>query len=74
MDAGCLQEFSRTQSVDAGTKQTRRDFVHTVNLWYERSRQRRELRELASESHWLEDVGLSNYDVLREARKPFWQK
>jgi uncharacterized protein YjiS (DUF1127 family) len=74
MDAAYLPEFSPTQFVGAGSKQKSRGFSRTINLWYERARQRRELRELASDPSVLTDVGLSSYDVQREARKPFWRE
>ena len=74
MDAGCVQDYSSAQSVDVGTEQKTRGFARTIHLWHERSRQRRELRKLAGDSELLKDVGLSNYDVLREAGKPFWRE
>ncbi|MFT6301343.1 MAG: hypothetical protein ACI9XK_003278 [Granulosicoccus sp.] len=74
MDAECLQEFSSEQSAGKGTRRKNRGFAHTINLWYERSRQRRELRELADSPDLLNDVGLSIYDVQQEARKPFWRE
>lgn len=74
MDAGCMLEFSPTQSVESGTKQKRRSFTQIINLWHERSRQRRELRDLARDISLLDDVGLSNYDLQREGRKPFWRE
>jgi uncharacterized protein YjiS (DUF1127 family) len=74
MDAGCLPEFSPTELVGAGVRQKRRGFAQTINLWYERSRQRRELRELEGDSSLLDDVGLSNYDVHHEGHKPFWRE
>jgi len=44
---------------------------HTLHVWRDRARQRREL------AHWtdreLHDVGLSWSDVVREAEKPFWK-
>ncbi len=46
-------------------------FAEMLQVWRNRSRQRREL------AHWsdrdLHDVGLSWSDVVREARKPFWR-
>lgn len=43
----------------------------TVQLWSERSRQRRCLRDLPLSR--LADVGLSEVDVMRETHKRFWQ-
>jgi uncharacterized protein YjiS (DUF1127 family) len=74
MDAGCLQESSPAQSVRAGTRKKNSGFARTINLWHERSRQRRELRELADDPDLLNDVGLSIYDVQHEGRKPFWRE
>lgn len=74
MDAGCLPECSPAQSVEAGVRQKSRGFAQTINLWYERSRQRRELRKLIDDSSLLNDVGLSNYDVHNEGHKPFWRE
>lgn len=74
MDAGCLQEFSATQSDRAGTNRKYSRFTQTINLWYERSRQRHELRILADDPDILNDVGLSAYDVRHEAHKPFWRE
>ena len=74
MDAGCMQEFSPNQSVGANKRQYKRSFAQTINLWYERSRQRRELLRLAADMSLLDDVGLSIYDIKREARKHFWNE
>lgn len=48
-------------------------WLSILNLWYERSRQRRQLRELAADADILKDIGVSNYDAIREGRKPFWR-
>lgn len=74
MDAGCLQAYSSEQSDCAGTVQRTSGVARTIILWHERSRQRRELRELADDSDLLRDTGLSKYDVQHEARKPFWRE
>lgn len=74
MDAGCLQEYSSAQSARTGTEPNASGLTRTINLWYERSRQRRELRELAGDPDLLRDVGLSGYDVQQEAGKPFWRE
>ncbi len=39
--------------------------------WYERARQRRQLRALSD--HMLRDMGLGRVDVEAEAEKPFWR-
>lgn len=74
MDAGCLQDFSSSQTARAGVKRKYSRFTQTINLWHERSRQRQELRELADDPDTLNDVGLSAYDVRHEAHKPFWRE
>jgi len=42
------------------------------HIWRQRSHDRQELAQLDERS--LRDVGLTRYDVLYEARKPFWRK
>ena len=73
IDAGCLLDYSSGQPVDVGMRQETIGFARTIRLWHERLRQRRELRELAANPDLLRDVGLSNYQVQQEARKPFWR-
>lgn len=46
--------------------------VATLELWAERHRQRRALRELSD--HMLKDIGLTHADVYRESMKPFWRR
>jgi uncharacterized protein YjiS (DUF1127 family) len=43
-----------------------------LGIWRQRLRGRRELALLDERS--LRDIGLTRYDALREARKPFWRK
>src|SRR6516162_3545376 len=44
-----------------------------IQVWIERSRQRRELGELADrKDHLLADIGLSVEEARHEAAKPFW--
>ena len=45
--------------------------IKTVGLWSARARQRRELAALPYE--FLDDIGITREEALREARKPFWQ-
>jgi uncharacterized protein YjiS (DUF1127 family) len=45
----------------------------TIQVWIERSRQRRALGELADRNdHLLADIGLSVEQARREAAEPFW--
>jgi uncharacterized protein YjiS (DUF1127 family) len=43
-----------------------------LDMWRQRLRSRRELVMLDDRS--LRDIGLTRYDALREARKPFWRE
>ena len=43
----------------------------TLQVWAERSRQRRQLAQLGPRE--LHDVGLSWSDIVYEAEKPFWR-
>lgn len=46
----------------------------TPLFWAGRSRQRRQLGELAElDNYLLEDIGVSREEALREAAKPFWR-
>ena len=48
--------------------------IHAVATWIERSRQRRALEELAKlNNRYLEDIGVSKDEALREASKRFWR-
>jgi uncharacterized protein YjiS (DUF1127 family) len=42
-----------------------------MSLWYERSRQRRQLARM--EDRLLRDIGLDRASAMEEASKPFWQ-
>ena len=42
-----------------------------IGTWHDRARQRRELARL--DQRLLRDIGVSRYDALAEARKPFWR-
>lgn len=44
----------------------------TLNMWYDRQRQRRRLAGL--DDRLLRDIGIERADALREASKPFWQE
>jgi uncharacterized protein YjiS (DUF1127 family) len=43
-------------------------YRHTIA----RSRQRRALRDIATDDHLLKDIGVSRQEAFREANKPFW--
>ncbi len=43
----------------------------TLNMWYDRSRQRRHL--IALDDHLLRDIGIDRTSALKEATKPFWR-
>ena len=55
----------------AALRRLRPRLRHTVWLWHERARQRRQLQHLSD--HMLRDLGLSRYDVHAEGSKPFWR-
>ena len=42
-----------------------------LDIWQERMVNRRHLAEL--DERLLRDIGLSRYDAMREAAKPFWR-
>ena len=42
-----------------------------LNLWMSRSRQRKQLAGL--DNRMLEDIGLTQEQVLKEINKPFWK-
>jgi uncharacterized protein YjiS (DUF1127 family) len=44
--------------------------LHELVVWQERAEQRHALREL--NERMLKDIGVSNADAYKEARKPFW--
>jgi len=46
--------------------------TQTLSTWQERVEYRAHLQEL--DERLLRDIGLSRYDVQREAAKPFWRK
>ncbi len=46
-------------------------WFNTLNLWMQRSRQRRDLAEL--DQHLLDDLGLTKEMVAKEMAKPFWR-
>lgn len=45
--------------------------LSTLNLWYQRARQRRQLGLL--DDRQLRDIGLDRAEARVEAGKPFWQ-
>ena len=50
-------------------------WLRRFGTWIERSRQRRAIEELARlNNHYLEDIGVSKDEALREAAKPFWRR
>jgi uncharacterized protein YjiS (DUF1127 family) len=45
--------------------------LQTLQLWYERSRQRRRLARL--DERLLRDIGVDRITAMEEASKPFWR-
>jgi uncharacterized protein YjiS (DUF1127 family) len=60
----------RPASTGSRSRDTRR-LLAVLAGWIERARQRRCLADLSDRS--LKDIGISRYDALHEARKPFWR-
>jgi uncharacterized protein YjiS (DUF1127 family) len=61
----------RQQSVSSSTIDA---WLRTLGFWIDRSRQRRQLGELAElNDYLLKDIGVSREEALREAEKPFWR-
>ena len=49
-------------------------WLRTLGIWLDRSRQRKQLGELAElNDYLLKDIGVSREEAMREAEKPFWQ-
>jgi uncharacterized protein YjiS (DUF1127 family) len=49
-------------------------WLRTLEVWIDRSYQRRQLGELAELSDYLlRDIGVSREEAMREAAKPFWR-
>jgi uncharacterized protein YjiS (DUF1127 family) len=49
-------------------------WLRTLGFWIDRSRQRKQLGELAElNDYLLKDIGVSRAEALREAEKPFWR-
>ena len=72
LDTDYSKVSSETLERSSYKRQTR-GIGHILRLWRERSKQRRQLLELADDSDLLKDLGLSNYDLWHEGRKPFWR-
>ena len=69
--------FSR-ESAGGGAFRHQRDsssgWLHTLFFWIDRSRQRRQLGEMADlNDNLLRDIGLTREEARREAEKPFWR-
>jgi uncharacterized protein YjiS (DUF1127 family) len=45
--------------------------LQSLQLWYERSRQRRRLAQL--DGRLLQDIGIDRVAAMKEASKPFWR-
>jgi uncharacterized protein YjiS (DUF1127 family) len=49
-------------------------WLRTLGFWIDRSRQRKQLGELAElNDYLLRDIGVSREEAMREAEKPFWR-
>ncbi len=47
------------------------EIVHTMHVWQERARARRQLAEL--DDHLLRDIGVDRDSLRHEIDKPFWR-
>lgn len=63
--------FQPSDKARSGRTISLADLLHTLKCWHARSRQRRQLAQLPPEM--LKDIGISRYDALSEAAKPFWK-
>lgn len=43
-----------------------------IAAWHRRARDRQALRHLSD--HYLQDIGLTRHQVMRECGKPFWRR
>ena len=68
-EAAGMRTF-RQQSVSSTSAGS---WLRTLGIWLDRSRQRKQLGELAElNDYLLKDIGVSREEALREAEKPFW--
>ena len=67
--------LSRAPYSNANQRRLGSRCIHAVAIWIARSRQRRAIEELAKlDNRFLDDIGVSKDEALREASKPFWQR
>ncbi len=69
---GAAVQEAPVVGVSASLSSAFRALVRTLESWQDRVEQRRHLLEL--DERLLRDIGLSRYDALREAAKPFWRE
>lgn len=62
---------ARMTSLDASLGRMLLRTPETLSLWYERSRQRRQLARM--DDRLLRDIGLDRASAMEESSKPFWQ-
>ncbi len=60
----------RYSDVNGGWPKTSR-LLRILRTWLDRRRQRQALSML--DEHMRKDIGITAFDVVREAEKPFWQ-
>ena len=69
---GAALQEAPVVGISASLSKAFRTLAGTFETWQERADQRRHLLEL--DERLLRDIGLSRYDALREAAKPFWRQ
>ena len=71
MTRSTVQHALRGSTFSSGARYPRVGVIQTLYEWQERARSRAALRNL--DERMLKDLGLTSYDVEREASKPFWR-
>ena len=66
-----LNSVTNTDSVKTSISKQQGSVLKTVNIWMQRSRQRKQLSQL--DSHLLKDIGLTEEMAAKEIAKPFWK-
>lgn len=71
---GAISNYERREAKASTSSTSLYDWLSLLNVWVQRSRERKELTELVNDDHLLNDIGVSRLDALHEAAKPFWRR